>query len=289
MKKVKGFCGVVLCAGLAALILGGGIFYARRVTAYRETPIKPLETQRLSVFNEIEDKEGFRLCARRGLSAKAPENTLEAIRLAGEAGFRYVQLDVAQTRDGEPVLLFDETVNRMTAQRGALARFTAEQVSDLVLDNGANVEKYTNVYIPQLQSALRECAEYGMTAYLTVRSLRAPEKLYAVLENSPVPYVLFSARKRVLSVLKQRGEAQLCYQVRAVTRENLRYALENDFALTFDPELAENTDEVLTAAVKCVTLYAWTVNSREELRRMEKLGIRDVLTDRIIPVRSTQK
>ena len=80
MKKVKGFCGVVLCAGLAALILGGGIFYARRVTAYRETPIKPLATQRLSVFNEIEDKEGFRLCARRGMSAKASENTLEAIR-----------------------------------------------------------------------------------------------------------------------------------------------------------------------------------------------------------------
>lgn len=289
MKKVKGFCGVVLCAGLAALILGGGIFYARRVTAYRETPIKPLATQRLSVFNEIEDKEGFRLCARRGMSAKAPENTLEAIRLAGDAGFRYVQLDVAQTRDGEPVLLFDETVNRMTAQRGALAHFTAEQVSDLVLDNGANVEKYINVYIPQLQAALRECAEYGMTAYLSVRSLRAPEKLYAVLENSPVPYVLFSARKRVLSALKQRGETQLCYQVRAVTRENLRYALENDFALTFDPEHAENTDEVLTAAAKCVTLYAWTVNSREELRRMEKLGIRDVLTDRIIPVRSTQK
>ena len=284
MKKVKGFCGVVLCAGLAALILGGGIFYARRVTAYRETPIKPLATQRLSVFNEIEDKEGFRLCARRGMSAKAPENTLEAIRLAGEAGFRYVQLDVAQTRDGEPVLLFDETVNRMTAQRGALARFTAEQVSDLVLDNGANVEKYTNVYIPQLRSALRECAEYGMTAYLSVRSLRKPDALYAVLEESPVPFVLFSERKAILSKLKQHGFETLCYKTDVITRENVRYAAQNGFALTFDPEHPDNTNSALRQAGRTLRLYAWTVNSRAQLRRMEHLGIRDVVTDRIIPV-----
>lgn len=284
MKKVKLLFGVALCAGLGAMIFGGGLFYARRVTAYRETPIKPIATQRLSVWNEIADKKSFRLCARRGLSAKAPENTLEAIRLAGEAGFRFVQLDVTQTRDGEPVLLYDETLERMTARQGRLALLTAEQVSDIVLDNGANVEKYTNVYIPQLRSALRECAEYGMTAYLSVRSLRKPDALYAVLEESPVPFVLFSERKAVLSKLKQHGFETLCYKTDVISRENVRYAAQNGFALTFDPEHPDNTNSALRQAGRTLRLYAWTVNSRAQLRRMEHLGIRDVVTDRIIPV-----
>lgn len=284
MKKIKLLFGVALCAGLGAMILGGGLYYARRVTAYRETPIQPMQTQRLSVWSEIADKKSFRLCARRGLSAKAPENTLEAIRLAGEAGFRYVQLDVAQTRDGEAVLLYDETLERMTARQGRLSLLTAEQVSDIVLDNGANVEKYTNVYIPQLRSALRECADYGMTAYLSVRSLTAPDSLYAVLRESPAPFVLFSERKTILSKLKRHGLKNLCYQTDIVTRENLRYAQKNGVALTFDPAHPDNTNRVLLEAARTVKLYAWAVNSRAQLRRMEHLGIRDVVTDRILPV-----
>lgn len=285
MKLFKRICCLVLCGALAAMIAGGGIFYARKRTAYMETKIKPLATQRLSVFNEIADKESFRICVRRGFAAKAPENTLEAIRLAGEAGFRFVQLDVAQTKDGVAVLLFDNAVDRMTAESGRIRSFTAEQISDLALDNGANIEKYEKVRIPQLQSALRECADYGMTAYLSVHSLRMPEKFLEEIQKSPVPVMLFSTQKSTLQALQNSGR-QLCFQVGAVTREGLRFAVENGYALAFDAELSENTDEALRTAGQSVPLYACGVNDRQALRRMEKLNIRDVLTDRLIPVSS---
>jgi glycerophosphoryl diester phosphodiesterase len=50
----------------------------------------------------------FQLIAHRGLSALAPENTLEAFDLALERGFHHFETDVQLTRDGAAVVLHDE-------------------------------------------------------------------------------------------------------------------------------------------------------------------------------------
>src|SRR6516165_9960808 len=52
--------------------------------------------------------------AHRGDSFHAPENTLEAARLAWEAGAEAWELDVQLTRDGVPVVLHDESLLRTT-------------------------------------------------------------------------------------------------------------------------------------------------------------------------------
>jgi glycerophosphoryl diester phosphodiesterase len=52
--------------------------------------------------------------AHRGDSFHAPENTLEAARLAWEAGAAAWELDVQLTRDGVPVVLHDESLLRTT-------------------------------------------------------------------------------------------------------------------------------------------------------------------------------
>ncbi|MEU8530767.1 MULTISPECIES: glycerophosphodiester phosphodiesterase [Streptomyces] len=52
--------------------------------------------------------------AHRGASAYAPENTLAAIDLAGEMGFAWVENDVRRTRDGELVVVHDDSLARTT-------------------------------------------------------------------------------------------------------------------------------------------------------------------------------
>ncbi|MFZ3469530.1 glycerophosphodiester phosphodiesterase [Streptomyces sp. 4.24] len=52
--------------------------------------------------------------AHRGASAYAPENTLEAIDLAMELGFDWVENDVQRTKDGELVVVHDDTLARTT-------------------------------------------------------------------------------------------------------------------------------------------------------------------------------
>src|ERR671912_2605714 len=69
--------------------------------------------------------------AHRGASALAPENTLEAFRLAVEAGAGGLELDVHVTRDGEVVVIHDASVDRTTDGSGAVAEMELEEIRRL--------------------------------------------------------------------------------------------------------------------------------------------------------------
>jgi glycerophosphoryl diester phosphodiesterase len=69
--------------------------------------------------------------AHRGASARAPENTLEAFRLAVEAGAGGLELDVHMSSDGEVVVIHDATVDRTTDGSGAVAGMTLGELRAL--------------------------------------------------------------------------------------------------------------------------------------------------------------
>jgi len=69
--------------------------------------------------------------AHRGASVVAPENTLEAFRIAAEAGAGGLELDVHMTEDGKVVVIHDDTVDRTTDGSGAVRGMTLEEVRGL--------------------------------------------------------------------------------------------------------------------------------------------------------------
>nr|WP_299240888.1 glycerophosphodiester phosphodiesterase family protein [uncultured Halomonas sp.] len=58
--------------------------------------------------------------AHRGLSARAPENTLSAVRAAHAAGSRWIELDVQLLGDGTPIIWHDTSVRRCSNGWGKL-------------------------------------------------------------------------------------------------------------------------------------------------------------------------
>jgi glycerophosphoryl diester phosphodiesterase len=66
--------------------------------------------------------------AHRGASARAPENTLEAFRLAHEAGADAIELDVHLTADRELAVIHDETLDRTTDRPGAVASLRMDDI-----------------------------------------------------------------------------------------------------------------------------------------------------------------
>ena len=69
--------------------------------------------------------------AHRGYSGKYPENTMLAFRKAVEAGADGIELDVQLTRDGEPVIIHDELVDRTTDGTGRVKDFTLAELQAL--------------------------------------------------------------------------------------------------------------------------------------------------------------
>lgn len=66
--------------------------------------------------------------AHRGFSAKYPENTMLAFRKAREAGADGIELDVQLSRDGEVMIMHDETLKRTCAKKGLLKDYTAAEL-----------------------------------------------------------------------------------------------------------------------------------------------------------------
>ncbi|GGG15663.1 glycerophosphodiester phosphodiesterase [Paenibacillus abyssi] len=73
------------------------------------------------------------LCvAHRGASGEAPENTMAAIHLAMASPLvQWIEIDVQLTKDGIPVLIHDDTVNRTTNGKGRVADYTLAELKRL--------------------------------------------------------------------------------------------------------------------------------------------------------------
>ncbi len=67
--------------------------------------------------------------------AGKPENTLAGIRRAKVEGASAVEVDLAFTKDGIPVLLHDKTVDRTSNGSGKLSELTFEEVRKLDFGN----------------------------------------------------------------------------------------------------------------------------------------------------------
>ena len=67
----------------------------------------------------------------RGAGALAPENTLEGIRAAALCRADYVELDIRLSRDGELVLMHDESVDRTTNGKGLVEELDLKELKAL--------------------------------------------------------------------------------------------------------------------------------------------------------------
>ena len=67
--------------------------------------------------------------AHRGFSGKYPENTILAFQKAIEVGADGIELDVQLTKDGEVVIIHDETIDRTTDGKGYVVDYTYEELS----------------------------------------------------------------------------------------------------------------------------------------------------------------
>lgn len=109
------------------------------------------------------------LVAHRGLSSRAPENTLAAVAAAGDAGVTWVEVDVDLLGDGTPVLIHDSTLDRTTDRTG---RYDGLAVADLDgIDAGSWFDRrFAGERIPTLA---------GLVALLNARGMHANVEIKA--------------------------------------------------------------------------------------------------------------
>src|SRR5690625_4278165 len=109
------------------------------------------------------------LIAHRGAGTLAPENTLAAMRTGQAHGLRMMEYDVRLTRDGIPVLLHDDTLNRTSNGRGHLAEHSLDAL--LKLDFGAwHSAAYAGEPIPTLYSIAAYTLANGLHSNIEIKA-----------------------------------------------------------------------------------------------------------------------
>jgi glycerophosphoryl diester phosphodiesterase len=167
---------------IGALGLGVHQFMATRMslqhrlrTRERAFPIIPLRARRLALvmawvallvvivvsavanWLELAQRnivESVKVTAHRGSSARAPENTLSAVRQAITEGADFAEIDVQTTADGELVVLHDGDLMRMAGDSRRLRDLTLSQAKELDVGKKFNGE-FLGERIPTLAEVIR--------------------------------------------------------------------------------------------------------------------------------------
>ncbi|MEU0396167.1 glycerophosphodiester phosphodiesterase family protein [Streptomyces sp. NPDC006208] len=124
--------------------------------------------------------------AHRGASAYAPENTLAAIDLAARMGFAWVENDVQRTRDGELVVVHDDSLARTTDVEERfpgrapwkVKDFTAAEIATLDAGSWRGPE-WAWARVPTLKEYLNRVDDNGQKLLLEIKK---PE-LYPGIEQ----------------------------------------------------------------------------------------------------------
>ncbi|KTR05863.1 hypothetical protein NS365_10630 [Aureimonas ureilytica] len=110
--------------------------------------------------------------AHRGSWVRAPENSLLAIREAGALGVGMVEIDARQTADGAILVIHDDTLDRTTQSRGAVAEQDSATIRALRLreSGGGDDAPLTDERVPTLLEALEEARGHGLLVNVDTKS-----------------------------------------------------------------------------------------------------------------------
>lgn len=215
--------------------------------------------------------------AHRGLAPGQPENTLSAFREAIRLGAEVIEIDLRSTKDGEVVILHDETLDRTTNGKGKVTDFTLAELKKLDAGNGE--------VIPTYEEALECVAGSGV-------------KLLLDIKESPL-----LDKKKVVRITEKYGAIQnIIVGPRNVQDLKAFRALNPNLRTLGFIKSIVDIDDFLNAGCDIIRLWPYWINAdpelvkyvqrknhpvwttvndapRQEVEVLVKLGVNGVLSD----------
>lgn len=286
MKKKKKILICVLCV-VAAVCVAGGLF-----AKLHTKKIRPKDTVSIKSISAVNINE-ITLTAHRGLSAIEPENTLPAFKAACEAKYNYVEFDIEPTSDGKWIVMHDDDLRRTTNGHGKITERTLAEVSALKIDNGANIENYTDLRVPTFEETMALLDRYypNTKPMIEIKSIGKNNldslieffKDYAARGRSTI---VISFDKDIIDTLYKECPEQTYWLLTSELSDEAVDFCKNhgNMRAAFNGNNAKNTDSVINAAIDAgIPLAAWTVDSPDTLKNLYDLGVRYFTTNCITP------
>jgi glycerophosphoryl diester phosphodiesterase len=109
-----------------------------------------------------------RVLAHRGGGALAPENTLAAIKVGLERGYRAIEFDAMLAADEIPVLMHDPTLERTGRIGGAVSELAAAELERIDV-GGWHSPRFIGETVPTLERTLRFCRDHDIWPNIEIK------------------------------------------------------------------------------------------------------------------------
>lgn len=227
-----------------------------------------------------------KIFAHRGASAYAPENTVEAFALAMEQGADGIELDVQMTKDGQVVVIHDETIDRVSDGTGAVRDYTLEELKKFHFSN--HMENYENAAIPTLKEVLVLIKSSNMLLNIELKTgiywyPNLEEKTMELVKEAGMEdRVIYSSFNHysIKKILELNPHAECAFLYSDVILNVDKYA-KNAGVCGLHPavyhlKMAEFLKEYQESGLK---VRVWTVNKKEDMEKFIKADLEAVITN----------
>ena len=218
--------------------------------------------------------------AHRGASSRFPENTLAAFAGAIDAGADMCELDVQLSRDGALVVIHDDTVDRTTGGRGAVAATTLEELKRL--DAGVSFSaEFKGECIPTLDEVF---ASVGGRCALNIelKSAGLEQKVCAAIRDHDAlaTAIVSSFDWDALDRIRQFHPAVRVGLLASRWPVRLLGAATAIKAQAIHPSVDIVTEDLCTAAhERILDVYTWTVDDLDTMRKLIAYGVDGIMTN----------
>lgn len=209
----------------------------------------------------------------RGAAGLEPENTLRSVQRAIDIGVDAVEVDVRRSRDGELVIMHDPSVDRTTNGKGRVSALTVRELKGLDAGRGERIPTFGEL-VAAVKGRVRLFVEIKEPE--TVSDIVAQLKSAGVAQETTFvsffhPSLLDAKR---LSPSSRCGAIFSCDPA-----DPARLALDVEADLILPNHLYTSERTVKEAHGRSLLVQTWTVNSKEDLGRVVRMGVDGVASD----------
>ena len=222
----------------------------------------------------------MKLLAHRGYSACYPENTMEAFVQAYQKGFDGVETDVHMTKDGQLVLIHDETIDRTSDGHGFIQDYTYAKLQEYSFSCG----KEGFYPLPLLEDLLTFIQDKEFVVNIELKTdviayQGIEEKVHALVKALRVEKQIYYSSFSLSSVLKMKEIAPKSY---------VGYLMENDYEQKYHELLKYHIqafhprydfldlERMKQLKKHHIFTASWTIPDIREYQRLKELGV-DIL------------
>ncbi len=148
------------------------VWYSQAATAQRNEP--PTTDKGIGTMIDMSDADAVRahrpfLIAHRGgvITLDSPECSLNAIRLAAERGYRMVEIDARESKDGEPVVFHDRNLMRSCGVDKRIRELTSAEARAIGY-------RASDQHIATLDEALAIVSSLNLWVMLDIKTTQEP-------------------------------------------------------------------------------------------------------------------